>query len=84
MRSARRFRCHEEDGLRDLYSIRHDQKLYMNTAKQRVHDLERLLIAELKGEGPERDAGWDTDSLRRDFGSKPDGVAGPEEASAAS
>ncbi|MEM8994264.1 MAG: monovalent cation:proton antiporter-2 (CPA2) family protein [Acidobacteriota bacterium] len=66
-RSARTFRRHEVEGLAELYGLRHDQKLYLSTAKQRVHDLERLLVSE-RGEGDEnRDAGWDVESIRRDF-----------------
>ncbi|MEM9595175.1 MAG: monovalent cation:proton antiporter-2 (CPA2) family protein [Acidobacteriota bacterium] len=68
MRSARKFRCYEVDGLKELYDLRHDEKLYFSTAKQRVHDLERLLINELEQVDENRDAGWDVESLRRDMG----------------
>ena len=39
----------------------------MSAAKQRVHDLERLLIAEVERVDEDRDAGWDAESIRRDF-----------------
>ena len=68
MRSARKFRCYEVEGLKELYDLRHDEKLYMSTAKQKVHDLERLLISELEQVDEDRDAGWDVESIRRDFG----------------
>ncbi len=66
-RSARRFRCYEVEGLAELYALRHDEKLYFSTAKQKVHDLERLLTSELEAVDENRDAGWDVESLRRDF-----------------
>ncbi|MCH9651905.1 MAG: monovalent cation:proton antiporter-2 (CPA2) family protein [Deltaproteobacteria bacterium] len=69
MRSARKFRCYEVESFKELYDLRHDEKLYMNTAKQKVHDLERLLISELETVDEDRDAGWDVESIRRDFGS---------------
>ncbi len=67
MRSARKFRCHEVEGFKELYELRHDEKAYISTAKQRVHDLERLLISELETVDENRDAGWDVESIRRDF-----------------
>ena len=66
-RSAHRFRHHEVEAFNELYELRHDAKLYMSTAKRKVHDLERLLISELEGGDKDRDAGWDADSLRRDL-----------------
>ena len=66
-RSAHRFRHYEVEALKELYDLRHDEKLYMSTAKQKVHDLERLLISELERVDENRDAGWDAESIRRDF-----------------
>jgi monovalent cation:proton antiporter-2 (CPA2) family protein len=68
LRSAQRFRCYDEAAVRELATMRHDEGRYLSRARQRIHDLERLLLAELEGIGEERDAGWDTDSLREDFG----------------
>ncbi len=67
MRSARKFRCYEVEGMKELYELRHDEKLYMSTAKQKVFDLERLLISEIETVDETRDAGWDVESIRRDF-----------------
>ena len=78
LRSARMFRCYDENAMRELAAMRHDRKSYLNTARERIHDLERLMLAELEGEGPERDAGWDIDSARRDLGSMPEGSAPPD------
>ena len=67
-RSARTFRCHDEDALRELASMRHDQKRYINRARERIRLLEQTLLADHQDDGLERDAGWDVESLRRDFG----------------
>jgi len=66
-RAAEKFRCHDEDSVRELATMRHDRGLYINRARQRIRDLEELLLRELKHEEEERDAGWDVESLRQDF-----------------
>ena len=66
-RSAHRFRHHEVETLKELCELRHDTKLYMSAAKQEVHDLERLQIGEFETVDENRDAGWDAESIRRDF-----------------
>jgi hypothetical protein len=40
----------------------------MNLARQRIRDLEETLLAELHDSGEDRDLGWDTESLRGEFG----------------
>ena len=66
-RSARTFRRHDEKSVEELAAMRHDRKAYISTARQRIRDLEQILLAELQIEGESRDAGWDTDSLRDEF-----------------
>ncbi len=68
LRSAKKFRCHDEDALRELAAMRHDKKRYISRARERIRLLEEILQAEHRDEGVERDAGWDVESLRRDFG----------------
>jgi monovalent cation:proton antiporter-2 (CPA2) family protein len=65
-RAAHTFRRHEEDAIRELAKTRHDREQYLSLAKQRIQDLEQTLLAEIQEE-EERDAGWDTDSLREEF-----------------
>ncbi len=69
-RSARLFRKHDEQSVRELASMRHDQKAYFTVARQRIKDLEQILLLELEGKGQERDVGWDTEALRKEFGGK--------------
>ena len=45
-----------------------EKRLYINEARRRIQDLEQLLLGEMEDAGDERDAGWDTESLREDFG----------------
>lgn len=67
-RSARTFHRHDEMSLRELARVRHDQSIYLSTARRRIRELEDTLLAELGEPGESRDAGWDTESLRQDFG----------------
>ena len=67
-RAARTFRRYDEDSVRELADMRHDRKEYLSVARQRIQDLEEVLLNELQGQTETRDVGWDTESLRRDFG----------------
>jgi voltage-gated potassium channel Kch len=67
-RASKTFRKHDEDSVRELALMRHDQKAYFSTARQRIRDLEQIILAELQDAGESRDLGWDTDSLRKEFG----------------
>jgi CPA2 family monovalent cation:H+ antiporter-2 len=67
-RSARTFLRHDEASVRELASLRHDRKHYINLARQRIRDLEELLLADLGERDENLDAGWDTESLREEFG----------------
>jgi monovalent cation:proton antiporter-2 (CPA2) family protein len=66
-RAARTFRRHDEESVRELGAMRHDRKAYFSAARERIQSLEELLLSEVEGSTEERDAGWDTDSLREDF-----------------
>jgi len=70
-RMAKTFRIHDESALRELSGMRHDKKQYITVARQSILDLEQLLLSELEDTGVSRDAGWDTDSLREEFGGTP-------------
>jgi monovalent cation:proton antiporter-2 (CPA2) family protein len=70
-RSAKMFRKHDEESVRDLAQMRHDKKAYLTEARQRIKDLEQTLLSELDDEGRDVDVGWDTDSLRSEYGETP-------------
>ncbi len=67
-RSARTFRRHDEESVRELALMRHDRKTYIDTARQRISDLEELLLSDLDGHDEMVDVGWDAESMRREFG----------------
>jgi len=67
-RAARTFRRHDEESVVELAQVRHDRGRYLSEARQRIQALEQTLLDELRWEPDDRDAGWDTESLRDEFG----------------
>ncbi len=67
-RATKTFRLHDEQSVSALRSLRHDRKQYINQARQRIEDLEQLLLSELQDSGEHPDAGWDTASMIEEFG----------------
>lgn len=68
-RAARVFRRHDDDALDELRAVRQDRKAYLNTARRRIADLERVLLDDIHAE-KETDAGWDPEALREEIRSR--------------
>jgi len=67
-RATKTFRFHDEQSVDALRSLRHDRKQYISQARQRIEDLEQLLLSELQDAEEHVDAGWDTTSMREEYG----------------
>ena len=65
-RAAQTFLRHDEQSLRELTDARSDRAVYISAARQRIEDLERLLLADLRAVDRDRDTGWDAESLREE------------------
>jgi monovalent cation:proton antiporter-2 (CPA2) family protein len=68
LRAARTFRSHDEAALRQLHDLRGDQKAYVSAARELIESLESTMQADLHGATLLKDAGWDSESLRREYG----------------
>ena len=66
-RAAKTFRRHDEQYLRELAEMHHDQKQLIRGARDRIQSLEQLMQRAKENEGRDKDLGWDTTSLREDF-----------------
>jgi monovalent cation:proton antiporter-2 (CPA2) family protein len=68
-RATQTFLRHDEESLVHLaeWRGREDRSGYLSAARQRIEELEQLLLADLEEEDLDRDAGWDPESLREDF-----------------
>jgi monovalent cation:proton antiporter-2 (CPA2) family protein len=69
-RSIKTFRKHDERYLHELAEMHHDKKLLIRGAKQRIEDLEQLMLTEIENVGKDKDLGWDAATLREEFGEK--------------
>ena len=67
-RAAKIFRKYDEQYLRELAFIRHDRKELIREAKQRIEDLENLLLTEKENLGKDKDLGWDTVGMMDEYG----------------
>jgi monovalent cation:proton antiporter-2 (CPA2) family protein len=70
-RAADQFMRWDEKAMVELTQQRNDEGSYLQAARQRIEDLERRMIADLEAVDEDRDAGWDAESLRREFGERP-------------
>lgn len=77
LRSARTFRRYDEQGLRDLAAVRHDQAKLVSTARERVALLGAALQADRAGIPGITQHGWDTEHLRETPPSPPSPNDGP-------
>ena len=67
-RATKTFRYHDEESINELRRLRHDRKTYISYARERIEDLEQLLLSELHDRGEHHDVGWDTTSMHEEFG----------------
>jgi monovalent cation:proton antiporter-2 (CPA2) family protein len=66
-RAVKTFRKHDERFLRELAAVRHDQKELIRGARQRIEDLEKLLLSEIENVGKDKDLGWDASTLIEEY-----------------
>ncbi len=68
-RASQKFLRHDEESVRELTATRgQGRSEYLTVARQRIQDLECLLLADLEEAELDRDAGWDPETLRAEFG----------------
>jgi CPA2 family monovalent cation:H+ antiporter-2 len=65
-RAAQTFLRYDEAAIHELYEARKDRHAYIGLARQRIADLEEIMRSDREERWTERDAGWDTESLRED------------------
>ncbi len=61
---------HDEESIEKLAHHRKDKKEYLTVARQNIEELEEMIKADFTDVDMNRDAGWDTDSLREEFANK--------------
>ena len=59
MKAMKTFRRYEEQHLQELAEVRHDKKAFISASKQRIEDLEQLMLKEREELYKDKDLGWD-------------------------
>jgi voltage-gated potassium channel Kch len=65
-RAAQTFLHHDEESLHELARSRGDGNVYLSATRQRIEDLERIMLVDRGEPDRERDSGWDPESLREE------------------
>ncbi|MBI2372507.1 MAG: cation:proton antiporter [Deltaproteobacteria bacterium] len=65
-RASRTFLNHDEQALEELAKARKDRASYINVARNKIEDLERLMQSDAEESQLARDEGWDNESLREE------------------
>ena len=69
-RAAKTFRHHDIEATQVLGPARHDKKYYISISRQRIDDLEQLMLSELRNTEENIDTAWDTTYVMNEFGGK--------------
>jgi len=67
-RASKMFRQHDVNATQFLRHARHDEKEFISLSRQRIKDLEQLMLAELRDPEIHIDSGWDVNHVMREFG----------------
>ena len=70
-RNGTRFLQHDQRAVQTLAAMRFDEKRYVDAVRGSVADMEAQLRSDLHPDTYSRDAGWDSDSLVREYGDDP-------------
>ncbi len=69
-RAAQRFCRRDDEAMHELAAAWGDESAYFPAARDRIANVERIMLAEMEAGGIP-DAGWDSESLRREYGGAP-------------
>jgi len=68
-RAAQTFLKHDEQTFSELHEMYDDDRsAYLDAARERIQNLERILRLDMESGAEDRGSGWDPDSLREEFG----------------
>ena len=66
-RALQTFRKHDENFLRELAELHHEEHKFIQGVKDRNEDLERMMLDDMESIGQDKDLGWDNTSLKKEF-----------------
>lgn len=65
-RAAQQFMKYDEDSMKELYQLKHDENLYISATRKQIEMQEDLLKNDLKQKPNLDDHAWDSDELKKD------------------
>jgi len=72
-RVTKTFRRHDVEAMDILRHARDDKKNFISISRQRIEDLEQLMLSELRDTEDHLDTGWDISHVMKEFGGKSQG-----------
>lgn len=66
-RAIKKFRKHDENYVRELAELRHQKSDLISGVKQRIEDLEKIMLEDMDNVARDKDLGWDTVTLKDEF-----------------
>ncbi|MEM7414616.1 MAG: monovalent cation:proton antiporter-2 (CPA2) family protein [Gemmatimonadota bacterium] len=71
-RASQKFLKHDQEAVGELAALNNeDESIFISAVRERIAALEALMANDLAGDGLDAEAGWDPDSVRSDFASRP-------------
>ncbi len=67
-RALKLFRKHDRNMVRELAQLKHERKSFLRTSKDRIENIERLMKLDSQRIGREKNLGWDSSTLKEEFG----------------
>lgn len=66
-RAVKKFRKHDEELFIEMTELRHKKKSFIRSFRQRLNDLEQLMLDDLENIAKDKDKGWDKESMTEDY-----------------
>ena len=66
-RAVKKFRKHDEDYVKELAELRHEKSDLIGSVKQRIEDLERIMLEDLENVAKDKDLGWYIVTIKEEF-----------------
>ncbi len=67
-RALKKFRRHDEAYIEGMAQEQHERKSFIQAARRNIEELELMMLDDLDKEAQDKDLGWDTESLKKEYG----------------
>lgn len=67
-RTLKKFRSHDERLIERMAKEQHESKSFVQAIRKNIQDLELMMLEDQEKEAQDKDLGWDTESLKKEYG----------------